>query len=390
MTKPPTLPGDKILTTYSSGKKAHNFAGLLMKAARQEGISEVRLLFAVLGRSFGRQGLFRADFFKFGLHRRALSVLDRDAFVTETEITRLNTALRAKGESSLPGLFDSKVLTELTLRGAGLPTSQTVAFARAMPTRMPFPVLTTAAAVEEFLRSYPHYPLFGKPDNAERGIGAASFLRLEGDDIILGDGVRAKVKSLSEEITRDYPDGYVFQALLRPHADLERLIGPVIGSLRIVTLKLRNGPEPLFVMLKMPGQGAMVDGGVSGSNAAAIVDPVTGKIRRAQLLSAPISEPLLHNHVTGAPVVGASLPDFDTATTLALDAHRLFKEQGLLGFDIMLTDQGPVINEINLNPGASLMQSAQGRGQFDENFKAKYREALAVQGVKLPLRGVRL
>jgi hypothetical protein len=381
---------DRILTTTSSGKKTPDFVRLVVAAARERGVSEIRLAFDILRRRLGRQKLSPDKFFKFGLERSGLSNSDRDAFITESEVTSLNAALRATGESSLPGLFDSKVLTELTLRGAGLPTSQTVAFARVMPARLPFPVLATSAAVAEFLRSYQRYPLFGKPDNAERGIGAASFLKLEGDDIILGNGIRANVKALSDEIVRDYPDGYVFQTLLRPHPDLEKLIGPIVGTLRIVTLKLRNGPEPLFVMLKMPGIGAMVDGGVSGSNAAAIVDPVTGKIRRAQLLSAPISEPLMHNHVTGAPVVGVRLPDFDAAMTLALDTHRIFKEQGLLGFDIILSDEGPVINEINLNPGASLMQCAQGHGQFDETFKAKYREALAVQGVKLPIKGVRL
>jgi len=353
-------------------------------------VSPLRLMADILWRYLGPQSMPPLDYFDFRLFDPKLTEADRLAFVSEHEITRLNSALAPDPMLSLTGLIDSKILTELLLRGAGLPTSETVAVACSSPAPLPCQVLTGAEAVEHFLRQEGRLPLFGKPTGASLGVGAAVLARLEGDELVLGDGTRTPVRRFAAEVARDYPDGYLFQRIVVPHPKLAELIGPVIGTLRILSLRLKAGPAPLFAMLKMPGPGAMVDGALSGANAAAFVDTATGKILRAQLLTAPIGEDLTHGHVTNAPLTGAELPDYPQALALALDAHRLFPHQGVLGLDIMLSDRGPLINEINLNPLSSLVQQARGRGLFDESFKAKYREALAVNGVKLPVKGVRL
>jgi Sugar-transfer associated ATP-grasp len=386
--KPP-IAADKTLTAKPLSK-AVDFPAMLRIAARARGISPVKIAVEIVRRRLGRQKLTSQDYFRFGLFRAHLTDADRDAFVSDWEITRLNRALRPSDERSVAGIIESKIMTELLLRGAGLPCAQSVAVARSTPVRLPFPVLIGADAVEAYLRSEGRFPLFGKPDGSSLGVGAASFVGRDGDDLILGDGTRTPVRRMAQEIARDYPGGYVFQTLLRPHSDLARVIGPIVGTLRVVTLQLSHGLEPLFVMLKMPGPGAMVDGALSGSNAAAIIDPATGTIRRAQLLSAPIGQDLLQSHVTGAELVGATLPDFDRALALALDVHRLFPYLGVLGSDVILSDHGPLINEVNLNPLASLVQNAAGEGLFSEAHKAKYREALKVQGVRLPIKGVRI
>jgi hypothetical protein len=367
-----------------------DFATLIRDAAKAAGTSEAAIVLQVLRRRLGTQRMPPADFFKLGLYRPELSTADRDAFVAETTIFRLNALLSPTGERSLAGLVDSKILSGLLLRGAGLPTSETVAVARATPAPLPFPVLTGAAAVEAFLRDDTTLPIFGKPDDSLQGIGAASFVGLEGDTVVLGDGSRANVAALATEIARDYPQGYLFQKILRPHPNLLRLIGPVVGSLRVATLRQKSGPEVLFAMLKMPGPGAMVDGGVSGANGAAMIDPASGRILRAQHLSRPAGQDLLENHVTGASLVGETLPDFAQAIRLALDAHRLFPAQGVLGTDIIPSDRGPVINEINSGFGTTLYQAASARGLMDEGVKARYREALALYGVSRPKRGLGL
>jgi hypothetical protein len=380
----------KTLTTLESRKKSHDFAALLQRAAEQSGRSVWQIALEVLRYRVQRHRIYSNDYFKFGLFRTDLSAAEKAAFVSEGEMTRINRALAAPTDMSLAGLLESKIMTGLVLRAAGLPTSETIAVVMRRPVRLPCQVLTNAEAVERFLREEAPYPIFGKPDLSRQGIGAASLIALEKDDIVLGNGSRVPVRTLAAEIVRDYPDGYLLQGLLQPHTALAALIGPVIGTLRVVSLMQADGPEALFLMQKLPGPGAMVDSGVSGVNGAAFVDPRTGRILRAQLLSRPITEPLTHSHVTGAPLVGAELPDVAAAVTLALEAHRLFPRQGVLGFDMMLTNAGPLINEINLNPGSSLAQSARGAGLMDDGMKDRYRAALATHGLKLPLAGIRL
>jgi hypothetical protein len=384
-----TGPVRKYLTTAKKPKVVSVY-GMLQRASKAAGVSPIAITVDILRRALGPASLTPLSYFDFRLYRRDLQQVERDAFIGEAAIGRINAALRPSDKRSLAGLINSKLLTELVLRGAGLPVSRTIALAKYGRGVLPYPILSGPAAIEDFLRTRRPQPIFGKPNASSLGIGAASFLGIEGDDLILGDGSRARVRQLAEEIARDYPDGYLFQELLVPHPELARLIGPVIGTLRILSLWLRDGPSPLFSMLKMPGPGAMVDGSLSGKNAAGFVDPQSGRIIRAQLLSAPIGVDLIQNHVTGAVLPGAILPDYDRALALANAAHLLFPHHGVLGFDVMLTDRGPVINEINLSPLASLVQQARGAGLLDETFKAKYREALAVQGVRLPVRGLPL
>lgn len=379
----------KVLTTAKK-PKAVDLYGLLLQASKEAGRSPLSMTVEMLRRLFGAQRLTPLDYFDFRLYRPELTTAERDAFIGEAAVTRLNAALRPTDKGSLAGLIASKSLTEMVLRGAGLPVSGTLAVAQSAPAVLPYPVLQDASAIAAFLKEPGRLPVFGKPNGSTLGIGAASFHAVDGEELILGDKSRVPLRHLAQEIARDHAEGYLFQEILVPHPDLARLIGPVIGTLRIVSLWLRDGPAPLFVMLKMPGPGAMVDGSLSGKNAAGFVDPVTGSILRAQLLSAPIGEDLVENHVTGARLPGAILPDYDQALALARAAHLLFPRHGVLGFDVMLTDRGPVINEINTNPLSSLVQQARGSGLLDQTFRARYREALTVQGVRLPVRGLRL
>lgn len=383
------MPAGKVLT-FGPHRKAINYSQVIIKAARERGVSPAVIGLEIVKATFGRQRMGPQDYFKFGLFRPGLSREERAQFVSDAEISRLNAALRPDDTRSVAGIINSKIMTELLLRGAGLPCTSTLAVARSRKLRLPFPTLVGADAIEEFLRAPGTLPVFGKPDVSSLGVGAASFLKLQGDSLLLGDGTSVPLRRMCEEIARDYPDGYLFQRVLVPHPELAKLLGPVVGTLRVLSLNLEQGPEPLFVMLKMPGPGAMVDGALSGSNGAALVDPATGQILRAQLLGQPIGQDLTHNHVTNAALQGSVLPDFHRAIELALDAHNLVPQLGVLGSDVILSDQGPLINEVNLNPLASLVQSARGKGLFDEAFKAKYRRALAVQGVKLPVKGVRL
>ena len=43
---------------------------------------------------------------------------------------------------------------------------------------------------------------------------------------------------LAQEIQRLFPDGFLFQDLMVPHPDLARIVGPVIATVRIVSIHM--------------------------------------------------------------------------------------------------------------------------------------------------------
>ena len=81
--------------------------------------------------------------------------------------------------------------------------------------------------------------------------------------------------------------------------------------------------------------------------------------------------------MTGVAIEGAILPDHAEARALALRAHERFRHGfTLIGWDIGLTAQGPVLIEGNWNPGTDIVQLVNGRGVSDSRLGALYRHAL--------------
>src|SRR6185369_12906584 len=71
---------------------------------------------------------------------------------------------------------------------------------------------------------------------------------------------------------------------------------------------------------------------------------------------------------THAQITGTILPMWEAALSLALRAHRSFADRALVGWDIALTADGPVIVEGNGAPDLDIVQRFYRRGLMDGSF----------------------
>ena len=243
-----------------------------------------------------------------------------------------------KGHESLGGLFTDKVLTDLVLTdlvlgAAGLPQAKVRALAAPFRPQMPYRVLTGAAEIAGFLGEPGPLPVFGKPVHSSRGLGAISIVGQTEDRLLLGDGRAVLPSTLAAEIDSAFPDGYLFQDLMLPHPALAAIIGPVIGSVRIVTLRVGGEIKPLYAAIKMPRAGQMVD--------------------------------------------------------LAVSVQALFRRQESLKPDIALTPDGPKITAVNRNPSHGLYQKSFARGFMNAEIAPQISAVLAEFGHQKPTRALR-
>jgi hypothetical protein len=75
--------------------------------------------------------------------------------------------------------------------------------------------------------------------------------------------------------------------------------------------------------------------------------------------------------VTGAPIAGFVLPHWDEAKALAVRAHRAaFDDYALIGWDVGLTDRGPILVEGNSKPGVLMPQRAGRQGLGEQRYGA--------------------
>ena len=352
-----------------------DLSNALQWTARARGISQLRLATEIIKANRGRQRLSWKEYFLYGAHQPGLTPEQRAEFLGETVTRAMNLALTPK-PNGLGGLFTDKVLTDLVLTRCGLPVAPIRAVASQVRLGGPYPILHGKQELERFL-SETELPVFGKPVHGSRSVGAISIMAREGSTLVLGDGTRVDVSTLADEILRHFSASYVFQDLMLPHPELEQIVGPVISSVRVVTLRIDGEVVPLYAAMKMPGKGQMVDDIASFVNTLCSIDHRTGKILRGQDARRLGGTDMATNPVTGYQLVGAQIPHWPEVMQLARDVHEVFSQQGLKCIDVAVTASGPRIIELNGSPQHGFYQKVFARGFWNPEIAPLMTAALA-------------
>lgn len=347
-------------------------------AARHHGKSAFRQFRDILALRRKPHAFTFEEYYAYGFFRREFGRARFAEYVSGSGSHALNLRLSPEAAGAIHALLLNKAATALLLERAGLPAAPIRAlFARHM--RVPgIPALADAEAMAAYLGDPAHLPLFGKPVAGSGGLGSAAILSVSGGLLTLGDGREVSGAALAQEIVARYPEGYLFQPLLRPHPQVEALTGPAIATFRLTTIRPPSGPEPLYAALRMPPKGAMSDGlGNVRPNSIAHVDPATGRILRVQDIARFAPAALSESLATGRPFADAVLPFVEKAARIALVAHGLFPGHGILGFDFALTPEGPLVNEINSKPYHSIYQHSADNGVLNPAFRPRIEAAIA-------------
>lgn len=136
-------------------------------------------------------------------------------------------------------------------------------------------------------------------------------------------------------------------------------------------------PEVLYTAWKLPSPTAMSDNFWQTGSLIALVAPKTGEVLQVRLASGPDTRwPEVHP-VSGCQIKGITLPGWQAVLDLAIAAHAIVPDNGLPGWDIALTPQGPLIIECNENTGHALYQLAANRGVLNAEFLPVFDQIIA-------------
>lgn len=204
----------------------------------------------------------------------------------------------------------------------------------------------------------PPQDLFVKPAKGKGGRGCEKWQYNQGG-YIGPDGRHLTTAELQRHILQLVArrGRYLIQECLRNHPDLTRF-GGGLTSLRITSCKTESGGfEVTNAVLKMSlAAGSSVDNFHQGG-AVCRVDVQTGEIGPAwdNWIKRPCV--LHHTHpVTGAAIAGTRLPCWPETVAMVTKAAGLFADRIMVGFDVAITDRGPVIIEGNVQQGCDMVQ----------------------------------
>ncbi len=159
----------------------------------------------------------------------------------------------------------------------------------------------------------------------------------------------AELGRRSEKMT----GGAIVQEVLRNHSDILPFAPYALSTFRVETMIDETGdPTVVICQFRTAVDPASVVDNFHAGGYMFLVDTERGCFaegHHGRYSSEPV---LMHEHpVTKAPITGETVPGLDDVLALAIEAHRLFPELPCIGWDIALSDKGPVVIEANVPPG---------------------------------------
>lgn len=147
----------------------------------------------------------------------------------------------------------------------------------------------------------------------------------------------------------------LIQPFVENHPVIARTTNGALASLRIVTGLSGDGKAEFVASLLCLPHGACTTS-VGGIMCA--IDTETGRIVRAAYTNA---RPVTDHPDTGVPIPGTIVPFWHESMEMALRAHAsAFSRFAFLGWDIALTEHGPIFLETNSGWGAIFHQMLEG------------------------------
>jgi putative polysaccharide biosynthesis protein len=205
----------------------------------------------------------------------------------------------------------------------------------------------------------PQTDLFVKPVAGRGGTGAERWDYIAPNLFASPNGEQLTSSALLKRLVeRSRQRPLLVQPRLRPHRELAAISTGALPTIRVVTCLDEQGrPEVVAAMLRSSiGRNVTVDN-LHAGGMGALIDVPTGRLGPASDLGSDSRVGWFSTHPdTGAPVESRVLPYWDEAKRLAADAHRHFNDRVLIGWDVAILDDGPILIEGNGNPDLDILQ----------------------------------
>lgn len=157
---------------------------------------------------------------------------------------------------------------------------------------------------------------------------------------------------------------YILQDYIEQDPSVSRLSPAGVSTIRIATVRCGTRASVFYSLLRMSSTpNAKVDNASQGGTFVGIEDQ-TGRLRKFGFYDDDVhyrNTIETHHPVSGLEYEGFQLPLWGDVVSLVKDLHkRFFRGFMLIGWDVALTENGPVVLEINTNPCTKMAQIANG------------------------------
>ncbi len=153
---------------------------------------------------------------------------------------------------------------------------------------------------------------------------------------------------------------YYLEQVIVQCAEMAAFNPSSVNTIRIMTQNVADDPKIFFCSVRVGNGGAVVDNFHSGGMSA-VVDNDTGVVI-GEALDKAMNRYERHPG-TNLRFCGYQIPRWDEVKAMVYDACRMHPEMTVIGWDVAITDEGPLLVEGNRRPGFDMVQMLVGEGQ---------------------------
>ena len=153
----------------------------------------------------------------------------------------------------------------------------------------------------------------------------------------------------AEEFAREFGSTrFLIQELIVQHEALRAFKTSCVNTVRAVTIRGKSGKIELFAAFLRVGNDSdtFVDNRAKGGLAVG-VEPETGRLMKYGFPHEEFGTKTTVHSLSGIVFEGYQLPFWKEAVELIVSAHRQLPDIATIGWDVTMTDEGPVIVEAN-------------------------------------------
>ena len=302
------------------------------------------------------------DYYKLNLYKDEIPIHNKKTFLGTYRMSRY---YRYLNPTSYDILARDKVLFSLIADKFGLPTPRIVATFN--PTHGMFAGrnLSTIDELQSFLKLPETQYLFIKPVSGMEGRQALAIgERIPQKDAWLTLPNKTPIELheiISLLLSANGDDGrFIFQPLLQTHAFLSKLVPNVVSTIRIITC-FDDQPSICGAVLRL-GNGYTPTDNISSGGLAVPIHIESGTLDRAISWNNLIQETHDSHPFSGQPILNTQIPYWNETLTILNDAASKLRQLRCIGWDIAVTDVGPIIIEMNTLSGTTAIQAGRDTG----------------------------
>lgn len=218
------------------------------------------------------------------------------------------------------------------------------------------------SGVETILKN--DFDAFAKPLGGQLGNGAFA-IKKEGESVYVDNQLISNADDLIQTFAKT---NYIIQERVIQHPRLNSLCSTAVNTIRLLTIMTPNKDVVAFrAGLRIGREGSNVDNCAKGGIFVGI-DMNTGRLMKRGIIKPPYGNVVFQHPDSGVVFEGFEIPFFKEAVEMAKELHlRLYRIHSV-GWDIAITQDGPLFIEGNSRWEVSGTQSAVGGVKYIEKY----------------------